>query len=68
MEIKCIKGFTLGGLLAIMRGEIFKLVDTKDMIFEGEANKSRYPGEKINFTEQQLAENFKLINKKVVSN
>jgi hypothetical protein len=59
MKIECIKGFVLGGSLAVMQGEIFQLVDSEENTFEGLVDYSRYPGMEIDFTEDHLANNFK---------
>jgi hypothetical protein len=61
MYIECIKGFRLdGGSIAIMQGEVFKLVDRDDNTFVGVEGASRCPGMEIDFEEDQLANNFKL--------
>jgi hypothetical protein len=59
MKIECIKGFVLGGSIAVMQGEIFQLVDGEENTFEGLVDYSRCPGMEIDFTEEQLANNFK---------
>jgi hypothetical protein len=61
MTVECIKGFVLGGSLAVMQGEIFQLVDAEENTFEGLVDYSRCPGMEIDFTEEELANNFKLI-------
>lgn len=65
MIIECIKGFqthTLdGGFLPIMQGEGFKLTDRGEMIFESVDGASMNPGVKFQFTDELLANNFKLI-------
>jgi hypothetical protein len=61
MQIECIKGYVLGGSLAVMQGERFQLVCGEDLIFVGLSNYSRCPGIEIDFTEEELANNFKLI-------
>ena len=64
LTIECIKGFRLdGGSLPIMRGEIFKLSEESgigEMVFEASAT-SLNPGMEIEFTEDQLCNNFQLI-------
>lgn len=62
MKIECIKGLMLGGSIAIMQGEIFRLVDSDENIFIGIDGLSRCPGMEINFTEEQLVDNFKYIH------
>ncbi len=62
MIIKCIKGFQLdGGSLPIMQGELFKLTDRDEMIFESVDGASMDPGMEFQFTNELLANNFKLI-------
>ena len=61
MTIECIKGFVLGGSLAVMQGEIFQLVYDEENTFIGLEGYSRCPGMEIDFTEEELANNFKLI-------
>lgn len=62
MIIECIKGIQLdGGSLPIMQGEAFKLTDRDDMIFESVDGASMNPGMEFQFTNEQLANNFKLI-------
>ena len=64
MTIECIKGFVIGeedNSFAIMQGEVFKLSDIEDDIFTGVEGANRCPGIEISFTEEQLAENFKLV-------
>jgi plastocyanin len=62
--IECIKGFRLdGGSLPIMKGEIFKLSEESgigEMVFEASAT-SLNPGMEIEFTNDQLCNNFQLI-------
>jgi hypothetical protein len=62
--IECIKGFRLdGGSLPIMKGEIFKLSEESgvgELIFEASAT-SLNPGMEIEFTNDQLCNNFQLI-------
>ena len=62
--IECIKGFRLdGGSLPIMKGERFKLSEESgigEMIFEASAT-SLNPGMEIEFTNDQLCNNFQLI-------
>jgi hypothetical protein len=60
MYIECIKGFRLGGSIAVMQGEIFKLVNGEENTFEGVKGGSRCPGMEVDFEEDQLAEYFKL--------
>ena len=59
MYIECIKGFVLGGSIAFMQGEIFKLVDADSNTFVGVEGASRCPGIEIDFEENQLADYFK---------
>ena len=62
MLIECIKGIQLdGGSLPIMQGEAFKLTDRDEMIFESVDGASMNPGMEFQFTNEQLANNFKLI-------
>ena len=62
MMIECIKGFQLdGGSLPIMQGEGFKLTDRDEMIFESVDGASMNPGMEFQFTNEILANNFKLI-------
>jgi len=65
MIIECIKGFqthTLdGGFLPIMQGEGFKLTDRGEMIFESVEGATMNPGMEFQFTDELLANNFKLI-------
>jgi hypothetical protein len=61
MQIECIKGDVLGGSLAVMQGERIELVCSEDMTFVGILNYSRCPGVETDFTEEELANNFKLI-------
>ena len=68
MIIECIKGaadfhtHTLdGGFLPIMQGERFKLIDRNKMIFESVDGASMNPGMEFQFTDELLANNFKLI-------
>ena len=62
MIIECIKGFQLdGGSLPIMQGEGFKLTDRDEMIFESVDGASMNPGMEFQFTNELLADNFKLI-------
>jgi hypothetical protein len=61
MTIECTKGYVLGGSLAIMQGEIFQLVYDEENTFIGLEEYSRCPGMEIDFTEEELANNFKLI-------
>ena len=62
MMIECIKGFQLdGGSLPIMQGEAFKLTDRDEMIFESVDGASMNPGMEFQFTNELLANNFKLI-------
>jgi hypothetical protein len=67
MYIECIKGFKLGGSVAFMQGEIFKLVDAESNTFVGVEGASRCPGMEIDFEEDQLCNNFKLTLTKVVA-
>ena len=60
MKILCTKGFLVGGSLAIMKGEMFFLINQDEGTYQGVSNKSRCPGMEIDFTEDQLAENFEL--------
>ena len=64
LTIECIKGFRLdGGSLPIMKGEIFKLSEESgigEMIFEASTT-SLNPGMEIEFTNDQLCNNFQLI-------
>ena len=62
MLIKCIKGIQLdGGSLPIMQGEVFKLTDRDEMIFEAVDGASMNPGMEFQFTNEMLVNNFKLI-------
>ena len=62
MVIECIKGFQLGGsYLLIMQGEAFRLTDRDEMIFESVDGASMNPGMEFQFTDELLANNFKLI-------
>ena len=62
MIIECIKGFQLdGGSLPIMKGEAFKLTDRDEMIFESVDGASMNPGMEFQFTDELLANNFKLV-------
>ena len=64
LVIECIKGFKLdGGSFPIMKGERFKLSEESgigEMIFEASAA-SFNPGMEIEFTNDQLCDNFQLI-------
>jgi hypothetical protein len=59
MKIECIKGFVLGGSIAVMQGEIFQLVDAEENTFVGLEGYSRCPGMETDFTEEELVNNFK---------
>lgn len=60
MKIRCTKGFRLdGGSAAILRGEIFKLVDAHN-VFEA-TGFARVPGAELEFTEEELAKHFEII-------
>ena len=65
LKIECIKGFRLdGGSFPIMQGETFELSkdsDVNEMIFVAVEGASLCPGMEIEFTEDQLCNNFKLI-------
>ena len=62
MIIECIKGFQLGGgILPIMQGEAFKLIDRDEMIFESIDGASMNPGMELSFENEMLVNNFKLI-------
>jgi hypothetical protein len=65
LTIECIKGFRLdGGSLPIMKGEIFKLSEDSgigEMVFEAMEGASLNPGMEIEFTNDQLCNNFQLI-------
>ena len=62
MMIECIKGFQLdGGSLPIMKGEAFELTDRDEMIFESVNGASMNPGMEFQFTNELLANNFKLV-------
>ena len=63
MIIECIKGFSLqfAGSLPIMQGEAFKLTDRDEMIFESVVGESMNPGLEFKFTDELLANNFKLV-------
>ena len=65
LKIECIKGFRIdGGSFPIMKGEIFKLSENSDideMIFIGFEGASFNPGMEIEFTEDQLCNNFQLV-------
>lgn len=59
-RIECIKGFCIdGGSFPIMQGEVFELSDDDDMVFESVENGSMNPGMEIQFSEDQLCNNFK---------
>jgi hypothetical protein len=60
MYVECIKGFVVSGFL-VMQGEVFKLINREEMIFEGVEGASLCPGMEIDFQQDQLANNFKLI-------
>ena len=67
MYIECIKGFRLdGGSIAIMQGEVFKLINADDNTFVGVEGASRGPGMEIDFEEDQLANYFKLTLTRIV--
>ena len=65
LKIECIKGFRIdGGSFPIMQGEVFELSknsDIDEMIFIALVGASFFPGMEIEFTEDQLVNNFKLI-------
>ena len=65
LKIECIKGFCLdGGSLPIMQGEVFELSKNSDeceMLFEAMEGASLNPGMEIEFTNEQLENNFKLV-------
>lgn len=65
LKIECIKGFCLdGGSFPIMQGEVFKLSECSDldeMIFISLEGASFNPNMEIEFTYEQLANNFKLV-------
>jgi len=65
LKIECIKGFTIdGGSFPIMQGEAFQLSKDSDfceMIFVALEGASISPGMEIEFTEDQLCNNFKLV-------
>lgn len=65
MKIKCIKGFIIdGGSFPIMRGEVFELApytDLDEMSFIAQQGASLCPGMGIDFTSEQLCNNFELI-------
>ena len=65
LKIECIKGFRLdGGSFPIMQGEVFELSkdsDVDEMIFVAVEGASFCPGMEIEFTEDLLCNNFKLI-------
>jgi len=62
MIIECIKGIQLdGGSLPILQGEGFELTDRDEMIFESVDGASMNPGMEFQFTNEQLANNFKLL-------
>lgn len=63
MYIECIKGFKIGDSFAIMEGEVFKYTDD---VYVGVKGASRNEGIELYFTEDQLANNFKLVFKTIV--
>jgi hypothetical protein len=63
MYIECIKGFKIGDSFAILQGEVFKLIDD---VFVGVEGSSRNEGIELYFTEDQLANNFKIAFTKIV--
>ena len=66
MKIECIKGllFDCNSIL-IMQGEVFKLSMNSDcdeiMLFEAVEGGSLNPGMELEFTNEELCENFKFI-------
>ena len=65
LKIECIKGFRIdSGSLPIIQGEVFELSknsDIDEMIFIALEGASFSPGMEIEFTEDQLVNNFKLV-------
>ena len=65
LKIECIKGFRIdGGSFPIMKGEVFRLSknsDEDEMIFIALEGASFNPGMEIEFTNDQLCNNFQLI-------
>ena len=67
LKIECIKGFKLegyGGSFPIMQGEVFELSKDSDydgMIFVALEGASLCPGMVVEFTEDQLCNNFMLV-------
>tara|TARA_R110000803_G_scaffold129962_1_gene197347 strand:+ start:894 stop:1100 length:207 start_codon:yes stop_codon:yes gene_type:complete len=62
IRIECIKGIQLdGGSFPIMQGEVFNLINEEDMIFESVVGESISPGFEVEFSNEQLANNFKVI-------
>ena len=62
ITIKCTKGLLLeGGEVPVMAGEMFELIDSDNMEFEGIEGKSINPKMTICFFQEQLANNFEFI-------
>jgi hypothetical protein len=65
LKIECIKGFRIdGGSFTIMQGEVFELSkdsDYDEMIFVALEGASLNPGMEMEFTEDQLCNNFMLV-------
>ena len=61
MTIECTKGIDLGDGLNIMKGEVFKLTNRDEMIFEAVEGASMNPGMEMQFTSEILVDYFKLI-------
>jgi hypothetical protein len=62
ITIRCIEGILLeGGSIPIMKGEMFKLIDSDNNEFEGIEGKSMNPGMAICFYDEQLQHNFEFV-------
>jgi hypothetical protein len=65
MKIECIKGFLIdGGAMVIMQGEVFKLnpsSDLDEMLFTAMEGACLSPGMNMEFTPEQLCNNFMLV-------
>ena len=63
MKIECIKGFVDEEELIIMQGQVFEETLESKNTFRAVEGASFNPGLYIDFTNQQLCNNFKLIGK-----
>ena len=64
LKIECIKGFIVGGTFPIMQGEVFQFskdAQPDEMLFEAIEGASLNPGMEMEFTPEQLCNNFKLV-------